>query len=331
MPGLVVAIVITHNRKDEVLECIDSLLASTYENLEVVVLDNGSTDGTSGHIRERFPQVKLLAVEKNLGAAGGRNYAVENCLRFDPQFAYFVDSDAVVRPETLGRLIDFLEMTPACALAGSIVMDRDRPTVAQAMGANFDGARLKVRHLDQPESSSPYAAEVVSTCSAAIDFHRLRSLGPLDERFFVYHEDVDFSLRALSAGFRNYILPNSVAYHKGGPTKSTPFILYFKVRNLLLLAEKHGYIKGPWDYNVLRSVFAECWDSLLRGSTLRLTKCAACIIGWAHYRARSFATGPAGLRKAEDEFWENRFWRRVYRSSVWRLLKSWKARLWRTT
>lgn len=250
MSGLVAAIIVSCNGINSIGTCLESLVKSTYPNYKIVVVDNGSTDGLNGFVKTYFPDVILISFQKNMGAAGGRNRALKVCEQFDPSYIYCIDDDAKIEADAVTCLINFIENNPKCGFAGSRIMNLDNPKEPHALGAVFDGEKLSVRHLSQAAMDSAYEVDLVSTCSVAFRYNVIKEIGQLDEGFWVYHEDVDWALLAIEKGYKNYIVPSSIAYHKLSSSKYNPRAIYFLTRNIFLLGIKHGYLKSKWDKKV---------------------------------------------------------------------------------
>lgn len=245
MSPIVTIIVVTWNKKKDVLNLMDALLVLEYDNFRIVVVDNASTDNTAVAVRNHPLDVVLLENQENLGGTGGFNaglrYALEH---LEQDFIWLLDNDAMVTPETLKCLVNAMAVDLSIGVAGSRIMAPEREGLIVELGGTVDwsGATWKPnqRYQLECEEDSEVVVDVdyVAACSALIRESALRQVGIMDERFFLHWDDIDLCLRFKKQGFRVVAVYNSVIFHsveKG----FNPNIVYFDIRNGLLIATKH--------------------------------------------------------------------------------------------
>ncbi len=233
MPAVDV-IVVCWNDKEKIATALDSVFALPEVQRDpafarVVVSDNGSTDGSREFLRERYgARVTIVENGANLGfgAACNRAFAVTSA-----RYAFLLNPDAELRSGALSAIVAFMDAHPRCGIAGSRIYNRDG-TIAESCG-EFDtwtGAFLRssawgnwppLRRFANGSALRAWAhateRRVDLAIGAALAIRRalLAQIGPFDEQFFLYHEEVDFAKRAAAAGWQTWYVPASEAVHEG--------------------------------------------------------------------------------------------------------------------
>jgi hypothetical protein len=245
---LAAIIVLTWNQRDLTLDCLTSLAKMTYpaDRLDVIVVDNGSADGTAETIRERFPQVTVLENAENLGFAEGNNVGIRYAMKHSADYVMLLNNDTVVDPEMLTRLIQVGEAYPASGIITPKIYyygERDRIWCA---GASIDWRtgstkRLQADQLDTEQESEPYRVDFASGCAICLKREVIEKIGLLDPRFFIYYEETDWCVRASKAGWQIIYVPTSYVWHKVSAAMGTasPATDYYMNRNVLLFLTKN--------------------------------------------------------------------------------------------
>jgi GT2 family glycosyltransferase len=225
MKGADVAIVVLNwNRRDDTLGCLASLAEAQLDGATVIVVDNGSRDGSVEAIRERFPNVRVLALPENRGYAGGNNVGIRAALEAGAKGVLLLNNDTRVSPDFLVPLLWTLDIYPRAGAVCSAIHRQDRP---EMLDVAYAQVRLAQRHAVQllgvnalpgDGFESRREIEVAVGCSVLLSADALRSIGLLDEEYFAYHEDVDWSLRARRAGYQLFYEPFSRVFHRGSTT-----------------------------------------------------------------------------------------------------------------
>jgi GT2 family glycosyltransferase len=225
-------IILVWNGRNYLEACLDAVLAQDYASLGVIVVDNGSTDGSPGLVAERFPEVKLISNDRNLGFAAGNNSGLQ-ALTSSPQetsrdLVVLLNQDTVVHPGWLSSLARSF-MAPDVGIVGCKLL-YPGGTIQHAGGYLF-GPRGETGHLgwhaedagmtmpvDGP-SDGLFDVEFVTGAALAISREALETIGPLDEGFWpAYYEDVDWCFRARAAGYRVVYQPEAVVTHHESTT-----------------------------------------------------------------------------------------------------------------
>lgn len=211
-------IILTWNQRDVLHRCLDSLMPAI-EGIshEVIVVDNGSTDGTLQFLKQLFPQVIVIANAKNRGVAAARNQGIKAS---KGQYILILDNDTVVNAEAIAGLLAYLEQNPHAGIAACRLLNEDH-TVQNSLKP-YPGLTQKLRNvLNLPTSNPQFATDgqgviyptyVIGACQM---FPRtlIGSIGLLDENIFYGPEDADFCIRATQAGFKVCYLPHISIKH----------------------------------------------------------------------------------------------------------------------
>jgi GT2 family glycosyltransferase len=222
MTGADVTIVVLNwNRADDTIACLASLDAADLRGASVLVVDNGSRDGSLEKIRAQRPETRIIALAENLGYAGGNNAGIRAALADGAGGVLLLNNDTRVASDFLPPLLEVMNAGPRRAGVCSAVHRLDRP---ELLDVAFSEIRWWERHVVQLRGVNALASEgfdrcqqieVAVGCSLLMSADALRELGVLDEAYFAYHEDVDWCVRARRAGWELFYQPFSRVYHRG--------------------------------------------------------------------------------------------------------------------
>lgn len=206
-------IVLNWNGWRDTLECLYSLGRLDYPNHEVMVVDNCSTDDSVARIREAYPDVMLLQSGANLGFAGGNNVGIRYALKRDADYVWLLNNDTVVEPNALRALVDIASEDAGVGAVGSVLYYADERDRIQAYG----GGRVSLwsgmsRHFTAPVQGERLCYLVAA--SLLVRREVLERVGLLDDNFFMYWEDTEYSFRIRKAGYRLAVAPRSRVWHK---------------------------------------------------------------------------------------------------------------------
>jgi GT2 family glycosyltransferase len=243
MPEVMI-IVLNWNGLSDTLECLESLACLDYSPYEVVVVDNGSTDGSVEAVRGRFPDVTLIENGENLGFVGGNNVALRYALERDVGYVLLLNNDTVVDPRFLTELIRVSETEEEIGISSPLVLYYDVPDEIWTAGATINWANGATKRLWAGEkaggSESVFDVDFVSGCALLAKREVIKTTGFLDPDYYLYYEEVDWCVRARAQGHRIVCVPRARIWHKVsrsvGP--SSPLISYYMTRNALLLLRK---------------------------------------------------------------------------------------------
>ena len=276
MRPLVVIVIVVWNGIEDTLECLRSLAVDRYPNKQVLIVDNGSTDGTAERLNEEGFDVCVVRCQLNLGFTGGNNVGLAEARRSGAKYAFLLNNDTTVEPDALSLLVDAAETRPGAALLSPVVHYHDAPGEVWFSGARLSFSRGEALHQNlladefhanpDPETvgtPGAYPSAWVSGCAMLASLKAVATVGGFDDRFFLTWEDVDWCVRMRRADWAVLVVPSARIYHKCGRSgaRLTGIHRYYAVRNSLLLAAKHA---GPFYATALFCVLGRHLHSALR-------------------------------------------------------------------
>jgi GT2 family glycosyltransferase len=207
-------IVVNWNGKRYLGECLSALLTQTYSPCEIILVDNGSDDGSVDFVAERFSQVRIIENGENLGFAAGNNVAIR-VARGD--YIVTLNNDTRAEPNWLEELVKAAETEPRIGMCASKMLFYHYPGVLNSTGISLDvaGIAWDRRGGERDDGLEREPVEIFGPCAGAALYRRemLDEVGLFDEDFFAYHEDVDLAWRARSRGWRCMYNPRATVYH----------------------------------------------------------------------------------------------------------------------
>ena len=289
----VAVVVLSLDGRDLTLACLASLQRLSWDGtLTVIVVDNGSRDGTSEDVRAAFPDVVVLRSETNVGFAAGNNIGIRAALDAGADGVMLLNNDTEVDPRALTELDRELVARPDAGAVCPLITYADPPDLIWYAGARFDprrgyhGRQEGYQELDRGQYGEVRGTDCASGCAVLFARDVLEELGGFDDALFTYYEDFDLSLRMRAAGRRVYVVPSARVVHKVSSTSGgehSPFIAYYGMRNVLLVCSRHAPL-GP-----LRSAVREAEAVLANVAHARRARhpwdnLRAVASGWADYR-----------------------------------------------
>jgi GT2 family glycosyltransferase len=211
-PAVCILLLNWNNWKDT-NECLASLQALDYDNRRVLVLDNGSTDGSVERIRKRFPEAEIVTLGDNLGFAKANNLGIQIALGRGADYVWLLNNDTTVDAKALRAMVEKAETDPKIGAVGSAIYCMSEPERLQAWGGGYVNFWLgRARHHCKPVADDKI--QYLTGASLLLRRSVLESLGLLDERFFLYWEDTDYCFRLRHAGWRLAVAAHSKVWHK---------------------------------------------------------------------------------------------------------------------
>ncbi len=247
------------NNAADTLNCLESLSKVDCGGMRVLVVDNGSTDGSMRLVGERYPQYELLELGHNSGYAGGCNAGARWAVKEGAKYVVFLNNDTVVDPGFIDPLIAPLEQTGDIAVTAPRIFFMEFPERIWYAGGEINirsgrfahrGIREKNNHRFEVQRETGYA----TGCCFAMRAMDFSSLGGYDSSFSMYGEDVDLSLRVRASGKKILYVPESKVWHKisaSGGGEMNPVKLWRKNVSLLKLLAKHRAWSGMGFYILL--------------------------------------------------------------------------------
>jgi GT2 family glycosyltransferase len=234
----VVVIVLNWNGLDDTLECLQSLAQSCYSNREVIVVDNGSEDGSCPAIRKHFPDVHLIENGSNLGFVRGNNIGLSVGLQHGADLLLILNNDTVLRSDCIAELVNAIEEDGTIGIVGPLMQRTLRPDLVDMGGDfNFWTGSVVLRHYVPDELvGAAQPIDYVWGCGLMLRADVLRSVGAFDERYVAYYEDADLCMRARALGFQTRVATRAWMMHKVGRSGEKRFLwqTYMRLRNHIL-------------------------------------------------------------------------------------------------
>lgn len=248
-------IIVSYNVKYYLEQCLRSVeRATTQMPVQIWVVDNASTDGTLEYLRPRFPHVHFIANQDNRGFSAANNQAIRLSTS---QYVLLLNPDTIVGEDVLQGCMDFLDAHPQTGATGVRMLNADgsfAPESRRGVPTPFTSfckmsglcrlfprskvfGRYYMRYLDVEQ---PNEIDIISGAFIMIRRQALDEIGLLDERFFMYGEDVDLSYRLLQGGWQNWYLPLSILHYKGESTVKSSFrYVHIFYNAMLIFFNKH--------------------------------------------------------------------------------------------
>ncbi|MCG3207726.1 MAG: N-acetylglucosaminyl-diphospho-decaprenol L-rhamnosyltransferase [Anaerolineae bacterium] len=235
---LVVVLVPNWNGRHHLEHCLPSLAASRYRNCRVIVLDNGSSDGSQSWLRDCFPQVELIELHSNLGFTGANNVGMATAMAAGADYITLLNNDTRVEPDWLDVLVDVAESDRAIGMCEAQQYTWDEKyRIKLTLRPDWLEGELSFQPPERPAAVTPTA--YAAGCCVLIKTSALRQIGLFDPRYFAYVEDVDLSLRAWIAGYKVVSVPQAVIYHRVGASSESLLRMRLGYRNQLLTILKN--------------------------------------------------------------------------------------------
>jgi len=240
---IISVIIVNWNGRHLLGECLDSLAAQRAGGVEIILVDNGSQDGSTDYVREQYPAVRIVSLPTNKGYAGGNNAGIQVAAG---KYIALLNNDTKADPDWLANLLKAAEESPpSTGMWASKILSYDRPDVIDNVGLLLypDGlGRGKGRlERDEGQHESPGEALFPSGCAGLYRRAMLDEIGLFDDEFFAYADDVDLGLRARLAGWSCSYVPAARVYHKYSASSEaySPFKAFLVERNRIWVLLKY--------------------------------------------------------------------------------------------
>lgn len=316
----VAVVILNWNGIKDLTPCLVSLEKSTWENREIIVVDNGSSDDSCALVLSQFPSVTLLSLKENLGYAGGNNVGIEYALKKEHAFILLLNNDTIVDSLMLEHFVKYGQAHPEIGIVGGWPLLFSDPSRLDHVGGKWNGKTGYFDLIGRGEPSSfEYEGELDYVCGCSIFIRKtvFEKIGVLEPSFFLFWEESDFCMRAKRAGFRISFCKQATLLHK----VSASFIggschkLYFFWRNRFLWMERNCSPKERWrlTWRVLLPEVLNLYKLLFLKKTQlfllkflrskkdlskkkqKIAQYRASLQGVADYRCKKFGNGPAWI------------------------------------
>ena len=259
---LVAIILVNWNGRELTLECLRSLAAATYRNRVVIVVDNASTDGSREAIGREFPDIRILAMAQNLRFAGGNNAGIRHAFELGAEMVVLLNNDTTVAPDFLSRMVDRVLVDDRIGIVAPAIFYAEAPETFWFAGGVISFWTGTMRHVgirerDHGQYAGARPTDFATGCCFLTTKEVIDRVGVLDEAYYIYTEDADFSMRVRNAGYRIVFEPAAKVWHKlsvstGGHTS------WFKMKNKF-----SSNLRFFWRYAAWYQWFLIPWMSVI--------------------------------------------------------------------
>jgi len=248
--SLVVTVIPNWNLKADLGECLDSLSRVTYSPHRVVVVDNGSTDGSPDFVTARYPWAHLIVLPQNRGYAAALNAGIVHALGLGADYILALNNDTVVETEALTRLVEVLASEETIGVAAPKVLYYDHPERIYSLGDRiYCWLPLPLgfgrRWRDQPRLRGVMEFDYVTGCAMLIRSSLFQEVGLFDTSYFMYYEDADFCRRTQIRNHRIVCVGDAIVYHKAARSTSKNKTLLVRIRARNRVRFYRRYRHGP--------------------------------------------------------------------------------------
>ncbi len=245
-------IILNWNNPADTIACVQTLQTAVINAAchdVILVVDNGSTDDSVAQMRAADIDVQIIENQQNLGYAGGNNVGIRAALAQGIDYVCILNNDVIVTPHFLVPLLQTIQADPQIGIVTPLIALASQPDEVWAGGAELNAQTGQVQRLNAglvtTNLSIIPAYDVQIAPGAAFLVHRsvLEQVGLLDEAYFLYYEEIDWSLRVRQAGFRIVTVPQSVVLHKVSATlgQTSPVTDYYMARNRYYFVARNWY------------------------------------------------------------------------------------------
>lgn len=245
----IAVIILNFNGKKDTLDCLKTIENLQFANckLQIIVVDNASTNGSVKAIREKFSQVKLIQNKENLGFAEGNNVGIRYALKNKVDYCLILNNDTLVDKDLLLQLISCINAGKANKKIGIVApkiyfapgyefhrdryQESERGKVIWYAGGKIDWDNVLICHrgvdeVDKGQYDKKRETDFATGCCMLVKRKVFEKIGLFDKKYFLYWEDVDFCLRAEKAGFKIYFAPQAIIWHKNAGSSASGSLLH---------------------------------------------------------------------------------------------------------
>ncbi len=242
---LVSIITVNYNQTDVTCEMLDSVRRLSYPAIEVIVVDNGSSENPAEKIKQVYPAAKLISSEQNLGFAGGNNLGIEAAAG---QYLFFVNNDTVLTPDIIENLLKPFEEVENMGVVSPKIYYYDQPELIQYAGYTpINPCTARNRTIGQFEEDKgqyekPHSVPYAHGAAMMVSRKVVDKVGMMPDFFFLYYEEFDWCEHIRKAGFEVFYEPKAKIYHKESVSvgRLSPLKTYYLSRNRILFMRRNA-------------------------------------------------------------------------------------------
>jgi len=249
----VVSVIVNWNGKEDLRECLDSLIQVEYEPFSIVVVDNGSSDGSVAFVSTHYPNVEIVSLSHNRGYAFGLNQGIFRALEKKADYIFVLNNDTATEPLAILQLVEVMESDKTIGIAAPKVLYYHQRTKIFSLGdRSYRWLPLPIgfgyRKRDHPAYNKVMEFDYVTGCAMMVRSEVFYKVGLFDTRYYMYYEDADFCRRAREKGYRIVCVGHAVVYHKTAQStgKKKRFFVRIRARNRVWFYRRYRHGPHPW-------------------------------------------------------------------------------------
>jgi len=245
----VIAVTLNLNGAKDTIECVAALRRSTYRSLDIVVVDNGSTDDSVATLRAQCPDVTLIVTGRNLGYGAGYNVGLEHAYAAGADYFLVLNSDTIIDPHAVEALVEVAERREKVGFVSGKVYHYSRPDTFQTVGRYSDpryviGSLVGLGEVDHGQYDQERQYDFVDDVFRLVSRPAYEATGGYDPTYFLYYEETDWCARVRRAGFTIWYTPHARIWHKGrtggSDLEMAPLRHYYMARNHILFMRRNA-------------------------------------------------------------------------------------------
>jgi len=269
-------VLVNYKKWEDTVVCINSI-KKCKDTPHIIVVDNGSANDSPKELKKHSPDLDLIISPTNVGFSAGNNLGIKKALRLGAKVVYILNNDTEVDPNLFYRSYRYVEGKDRIA-GGKIYYakgyeyheeQKGRGDVLWYAGGYMDWGSVIARHygvdeVDHGQHNKVRDVDFITGCFMAIPKRVFGKIGLLDEPFFLYLEDMDFTLRAISAGYEAKYNPNLIVYHRNSSATvaGSPLVDYYLTRNRFLIGKRYGSFRLR--FALVREAIFRNWGKPIR-------------------------------------------------------------------
>ena len=246
-------ILVNWNGFEYTKSCILSLLNCHYENYKIILVDNNSSDSSVEKLNKNFPHVEYIRNKSNIGFTGANNVGIKWALENDFEYIVLLNNDTEVEPDFLDHLLSPFGQDSLVGAVQPLILEYNRRNIVWNGGGQIDynfGRFLNVNKGSNKNQIKPiHNVDWITGCCFMLKSEVINKVGLLDDFFFVYYEDADWSIRIKKSGYKLFFQPKSIVYHHEGMSwisakknsegYISPKTHYLDIRNHIYIIKKY--------------------------------------------------------------------------------------------
>jgi GT2 family glycosyltransferase len=244
-------IVLNFNGEHLLPACLDSIAQQTNANIDTIVVDNASSDGSGALVAQKYPWARFLALDKNYGFTRANNIALRDAVDRGSDYALLLNNDTYGAPDFISEMLKVIHSDPRIGVVCPKIYFALQPEMLWYAGGDFSLWTGPSKHrgwkeIDHGQYDQNHEITQGTGCAMLVRCNALQEVGFLDEQFWAYAEDLDWSLRFLERDYRLAFAPKARLWHMEGATSvksmglgSQAIRQFLSTRNLIFVARKH--------------------------------------------------------------------------------------------